>query len=93
MTNDLKFAVSGAKGNKRKGSKGCKLGLELSCLSIRVGEKKNSGNCLTELPISVQLQRRDHKLEGNSAQLRDVNIGSFRKHNSKKIMCQVLISD
>lgn len=90
MINDLTPAVFRSKGNKRKGSKECKLGL--SCVSIRSG-KKNSSSCLTKLPISVLLHRRDHNFEGISAQLRDVNIGTFIKHSSKKIMCQALVSD
>lgn len=47
---------------------------------------KNSSNCLTELPITVLLHRRDHTFEGISAQLKDVNTGTFIKHSSEKIM-------
>lgn len=54
-------------------------------LCLDKGGKKSSSS-LTEIPISVLCHRRDHKFEGVSAQLRDVNIGTFIKHSAKKIM-------
>lgn len=45
---------------------------------------KNSSSCLTELPISVLLHGRDHKLEGVSAQLKGGKHRHFYKTQLKE---------